>query len=96
VKSLAGKQLVTWALRFILPEPESRAEDPNDRFVREMKEAKHEIELSRLIFEEVTDFELIDLAVLRLGLAEERYRYLIRQARRSGVTSPAPGRREGA
>jgi len=94
VEGHAGKQALARLLRLILPEPEAQTEDPNELFFRELKKAKQEMELAYLVFKEVTDLDLINLAVLRMKFSEERFRYLLRQARQNGITTPAWGKRD--
>lgn len=49
-------------------------------------QARREWHAARTLFENVTDPELIDHAIHRMTAAERRYMFLIKEARRAGIT----------
>jgi hypothetical protein len=83
-----GKALVKGVIRTLLPEPEPQVLEPQEQLLLDLERAKKELEQARLVFAETTDHELIDLAVYRLKLSEEKYRYLLRQARATRIVAP--------
>lgn len=61
-------------------------EAETDEFIRELRRAKEEVSATRKQFDAVTDPQLVDHVVFRLGAAEKRFNYLFQMARRFGIT----------
>ena len=55
-------------------------------------QARREWQAARSLFENVSEPELIDHAIHRMTAAERRYMFLVREARRSGITEDDLGR----
>lgn len=59
--------------------------DDNEDLLREIENTKLEMESARSFFENVSDSNLVDVAIYSEAVAKKRYDYLISEARRKNV-----------
>ena len=53
--------------------------------MKEIKEAKYDLETAFITFNEVTDSSYIDIAILKLNLAKRRFEVLIEEAKKENI-----------
>lgn len=66
---------------------EARMKEKNKKFVRLVNQAKEDWKNAQNYFENVTNPDLIDLAIYRMEAARVYYMYLIKEAKRKGITA---------
>ncbi|MGL5330875.1 MAG: DUF2508 family protein [Peptostreptococcaceae bacterium] len=57
----------------------------NEKIIKEIKVAQKEIKVAENFFHNVSDIELIDVAIYELEAKKSKYQYLIRMAKEKGV-----------
>ena len=56
-----------------------------EKIINEIKQAKKDIKNAENFFQNVTDIELIDVAIYELEAKRSKYQYLIRIAKEKGI-----------
>ncbi|MGL5692957.1 MAG: DUF2508 family protein [Peptostreptococcaceae bacterium] len=57
----------------------------NEKIIKEIRVAQNEIKAAENFFHNVTDIELIDVAIYELEAKKSKYQYLIKMAKEKGV-----------
>lgn len=57
----------------------------NEKIIKEIKVAQNEIKVAENFFQNVSEMELIDVAIYELEAKKSKYQYLIRMAKEKGV-----------
>lgn len=57
----------------------------NEKIIKEIKQAQNEIKNAENFFQNVTDMELIDVAIYELEAKISKYQYLIKIAKEKGI-----------
>ena len=60
----------------------------NEQILKDIKIAQNEVKVAENFFQNVTDLELIDVAIYELEAKKSKYQYLIRMAKDKGVRRP--------
>ncbi len=64
-----------------------RIQEEHKEFVQLVNQAKEDWKNAQSYFEEVTDPDLIELAIYKMEAAKVLYMYLLKEAKRRGVTA---------
>lgn len=57
----------------------------NEKIIKEIKRAQNDIKNAENFFQNVTDIELIDVAIYELEAKKSKYQYLIKIAKEKGI-----------
>lgn len=57
----------------------------NEKIIKEIKQAQNDIKNAENFFQNVTDIELIDVAIYELEAKKSKYQYLIKIAKEKGI-----------
>ena len=58
----------------------------SEKIIKEIKQAQNDIKNAENFFQNVTDIELIDVAIYELEAKKSKYQYLIKIAKEKGIT----------
>lgn len=64
-----------------------RIQEEHKEFIQLVNQAKEDWEIAQNYFEEVTDPDLIELAIYKMQAAKVFYMYLLKEAKRRGVSA---------
>ena len=57
----------------------------SEKIIKEIKQAQNDIKNAENFFQNVTDIELIDVAIYELEAKKSKYQYLIKIAKEKGI-----------
>ena len=57
----------------------------SEKIIKEIKQAQNDIKNAENFFQNVTDIELIDVAIYELEAKKSKYQYLIKIAKENGI-----------